>query len=46
LNHKLDRQVTAIFDKGELTIEWKEDNDHLYITGPAISVFSGVYNYS
>lgn len=45
LNHKLDRQVTAIFDKGELTIKWKKENDHLYITGPAISVFSGIYSY-
>ena len=45
LNHKLDRKVKAIFDKGELTIEWKKENDHLYITGPAISVFSGTYDY-
>jgi diaminopimelate epimerase len=45
LNHKLDRQVKAIFDKGELTIEWKKENNHLYITGPAISVFSGIYDY-
>ena len=45
LNHQLDRKVKAIFDKGELTIEWKKEDDHLYITGPAISVFSGIYRY-
>jgi diaminopimelate epimerase len=45
LNNKLDRNVTAIFDKGKLMIEWKRENDHLYITGPAISVFSGSYSY-
>jgi diaminopimelate epimerase len=45
LNKKLDRKVTAGFDKGKLVIEWKKENDHLYITGPAISVFSGLYRY-
>lgn len=46
LNKKLNRKVAALFDKGELMIEWNEKNDHLYITGPATSVFSGVYDYS
>jgi len=45
LNNKLKRKVTALFDKGELMIEWSEKNDHLYITGPATSVFSGIYDY-
>jgi diaminopimelate epimerase len=45
MNDQLDRKVTAMFDKGELTIEWKKENDHVYITGPAISVFSGTYSY-
>jgi diaminopimelate epimerase len=45
LNKKLDRKVTAGFDKGKLVIEWKKENDHLCITGPAISVFSGLYRY-
>ena len=45
LTKKLDRKVTALFDKGELMIEWKEKNSHLYMTGPATSVFSGVYDY-
>jgi diaminopimelate epimerase len=46
LNRKLKRKVIALFDKGELRIEWNERNDHLCITGPATSVFSGVYDYS
>lgn len=46
LNKKLKRKVTALFDRGELMIEWNEKDDHLYITGPTTSVFSGVYDYS
>jgi len=45
LAKKLNRRVTALFDKGELFIEWNDRDDHLYMTGPATSVFSGVYNY-
>jgi len=45
LTKKLNRKVTALFDKGELVIEWKKQDDHLYMTGPATSVFSGVYDY-
>jgi diaminopimelate epimerase len=46
LNKRLKRKVTALFDKGELTIEWNPEDDHLYITGPTVSVFSGVYDYN
>ena len=42
LNHKLERKVTALFDKGELGVEWKKQDDHLHITGPAITVFDGM----
>jgi diaminopimelate epimerase len=43
---KLNRRVKASFDnRGELLIEWNEENDRLYMTGPATSVFSGVYAY-
>jgi diaminopimelate epimerase len=45
LTGKLKRNVTALFDKGRLTIEWKENDDHLYMTGPATHVFSGTYEY-
>jgi diaminopimelate epimerase len=42
---KLNRRVTALFDRGRLLIEWNERNDHLCMTGPATSVFSGIYDY-
>jgi len=46
LNKRLKRKVTALFDKGELIIEWNQQAGHLYITGPTVSVFSGVYDFS
>ncbi|UCB51753.1 MAG: diaminopimelate epimerase [Candidatus Zixiibacteriota bacterium] len=45
LAQKLNRRVTALFDRGKLLIEWSEKDDHLYMTGPATSVFSGIYDY-
>lgn len=46
LTKKLDRKVTALFDRGELLIEWNDKDDHLYMTGPATKVFSGAYDFS
>lgn len=45
LNNKLDRKVKAEFDHGELQIEWNEQNDHLFMMGPAVEIFSGIFNY-
>jgi diaminopimelate epimerase len=45
LTGKLRRKVTALFDQGELSVEWNEQNDRLLITGPTTTVFSGVYDY-
>jgi len=46
LARKLNRRVKASFDnRGELLIEWNEESDRLYMTGPATSVFSGSYDY-
>lgn len=45
LNNKLERKVKAEFDHGELQIEWSEENDHLFMIGPAVETFSGVFNY-
>ena len=45
LNNKLDRKVKAEFDHGELQIEWNEENDHLFMIGPAVETFSGIFNY-
>lgn len=45
LNNKLERKVEAEFDHGELQIEWNEKNGHLFMIGPAVETFSGVFNY-
>jgi diaminopimelate epimerase len=42
LNGKLDRQAIVELDGGELVIEWGEDN-HVYMSGPAVEVFRGQY---
>lgn len=42
LNNKTDRTVKVRLDGGELRIEWRDD-DHVYMTGPAVEVFRGEY---
>lgn len=41
LNGKTSRRVTVHLVGGDLLIEWADD-DHLYMTGPATEVFTGV----
>jgi diaminopimelate epimerase len=45
LNNWLERKIKAEFDHGELQIEWDEENDHLYMVGPAVETFSGTFSY-
>jgi len=45
LNNKLDPKVKAKFDHGELHVEWNEENNHLFMIGPAVETFSGTFNY-
>jgi diaminopimelate epimerase len=35
------RCVTAELPGGELVLEWAADDDHVYMTGPAVEVFTG-----
>jgi diaminopimelate epimerase len=42
LNGLTGRRVTVHLEMGSLFIEWAEDN-HLYMTGPAEEVYTGVY---
>ena len=42
LNGFSERRAEVELDGGRLNIEWAEDN-HIYMTGPAEKVFSGVY---
>jgi diaminopimelate epimerase len=37
-----DRKVVIHMDGGKLTLEWRESDNHVYMTGPATAVFEGV----
>ncbi|RED65904.1 diaminopimelate epimerase [Cohnella lupini] len=41
LNGLTDRKATISLAGGDLLIDWNEDNDRIYMTGPAAFVFTG-----
>ena len=41
LNGLTDRKVTIELLGGNLEIEWNKENNHVYMTGPATTVFEG-----
>ncbi|MBL8798283.1 MAG: diaminopimelate epimerase [Planctomycetia bacterium] len=41
LTRRLDRRVTVHLRGGDLLLEWSEQDNHVYMTGPAVEVFSG-----
>jgi len=41
LNGLTDRKATISLAGGDLFIEWNEDDNHVYMTGPAEAVFTG-----
>ena len=41
LTGKAARQITAHLPGGDLQLEWRQSDNHLYMTGPAVEVFSG-----
>ena len=41
LNGKADRKATVHLPGGDLKIEWRESDNHVYMTGPAEEVFCG-----
>lgn len=41
LNRLISRRTTVELLGGELTIEWKEEDNHVYLTGGATTVFEG-----
>lgn len=43
LNGKSKRRATVHLAGGDLEIEWSEQNNHVYMTGPATEVFRGEY---
>lgn len=44
LNNYTDKEVYVHLLGGILKIKWNEDNNHVYMTGPATKVFDGVLN--
>jgi diaminopimelate epimerase len=43
LTGRTDRQLTVHLLGGDLQLEWNEQDNHVYMTGPAREVFSGVW---
>ncbi len=41
LNGMVDRNAVVKLLGGNLQIEWKEEDNHVYMTGPAVTVFEG-----
>jgi len=41
LTGRSDRKVLVHLPGGDLSIEWNEANNHVFMTGPAVEVFSG-----
>jgi diaminopimelate epimerase len=44
LTGKTGRQLLAHLPGGDLNLEWRESDNHVYMTGPATEVFSGEWN--
>lgn len=45
LTGKCSRKATVHLLGGDLDIEWNEQNNHVYMTGPATTVFEGTYTH-
>ena len=43
VNQKTGRHVLVHLDGGDLQIRWDEESNHLFMTGPAETVFAGTY---
>ena len=41
LTGRSERKILAHLPGGDLDLEWRQDDDHVYLTGPAEEVFSG-----
>ncbi len=44
LRDKTNSVILAHLPGGDLTLEWKEEDDRVYMTGPATEVFSGIWD--
>jgi diaminopimelate epimerase len=44
LTGRTERSILAHLPGGDLRVEWRESDNNLYLTGPAVEVFSGEWN--
>ncbi|MDR2691846.1 MAG: diaminopimelate epimerase [Dysgonamonadaceae bacterium] len=44
LTKRLERKATISLSGGDLELEWNEENNHIYMTGDAVTVFEGEWN--
>ncbi len=44
LTGRTDRKILAHLPGGDLTLEWRESDNNVYMTGPATEVFNGEWN--
>jgi diaminopimelate epimerase len=44
LTNRTDREILAHLPGGDLKLRWDEKTNHVFKTGPATEVFSGVWN--
>ncbi|MBR3130239.1 MAG: diaminopimelate epimerase, partial [Clostridia bacterium] len=44
LNSRTSRSVDVEIQLGTLHIDWSNEDNHVYMTGPATLVFSGIWN--
>ena len=45
LNGYTDRMVTVHVLGGDIIVEWNEEDNHVYMTGPATTVYEGILKY-
>lgn len=45
LNKKTERKITIKLRGGDLLTEWNEEDNHVYLSGSAVEVFEGTWNY-
>jgi diaminopimelate epimerase len=46
LSERTDRRILAHLPGGDLELEWRATDNHVYMTGPAVEVFHGEWNES
>ncbi len=46
LTGRTDRKILAHLPGGDLTLEWREAGNNVYMTGPAVEVFNGEWTPS